>query len=51
MLGDRYYSRCWLQSKGSGGETESLDLRTAFEDLLEEKKVEIKNYVGMNTLL
>ena len=36
---------------GTGGETEFLDSRTAYEDLPEEKKKEIQNYVGMNTLL
>lgn len=36
---------------GLGGETEFLDSRTAYEDLPEEKKKEIQNYVGMNTLL
>ena len=40
-----------LPPKGTGGETEFLDSRTAYEDLPEEKKEEIKNYVGMNTLL
>lgn len=40
-----------LPPKGSGGETEFLDSRTAYDDLSEEKKAEIENYVGMNTLL
>lgn len=40
-----------LPPKGMGGETEFLDSRTAYEDLPESKKEEIKNYVGMNTLL
>ncbi|KAF7190218.1 Alpha-ketoglutarate-dependent 2,4-dichlorophenoxyacetate dioxygenase [Pseudocercospora fuligena] len=40
-----------LPPKGTGGETEYLDSRTAFEDLPQSKKQEIKNYVGMNTLL
>lgn len=36
---------------GTGGHTEFLDSRTAYEDLPESKKVEIQDYVGMNTLL
>lgn len=40
-----------LPPVGTGGETEFLDSRTAYEDLPEDKKEEIKNYVGMNTLL
>ena len=35
----------------TGGETEFLDSRTAYEDLPDDKKEEIKDYVGMNTLL
>lgn len=38
-----------LPPPGMGGETEFLDARTAYEDLPEEKKAEIKDYVGMNT--
>lgn len=38
-----------LPPAGMGGETEFLDARTAYEDLPEEKKEEIKDYVGMNT--
>ncbi len=40
-----------LPPKGMGGETEFLDSRTAYEELPQEKKDEIQNYVGMNTLL
>ena len=40
-----------LPPPGAGGETEFLDSRTAYEDLPEAKKDEIKNYVGLNTLL
>lgn len=40
-----------LPPKGTGGETEFLDSRTAWEDLPESKKEQIQNYVGMNTLL
>lgn len=40
-----------LPPKGTGGETEFLDSRTAYEDLPREKQAEIMNYVGMNTLL
>jgi alpha-ketoglutarate-dependent 2,4-dichlorophenoxyacetate dioxygenase len=36
---------------GTGGQTEFLDSRTAYEDLPQSKKDEIKDYVGMNTLL
>ena len=40
-----------LPPPGTGGETEFLDSRTAYEDLSDDKKDEIKDYVGMNTLL
>lgn len=40
-----------LPPKGTGGETEFLDSRTAYEDLPAAKKDEIRGYVGMNTLL
>ena len=40
-----------LPPKGTGGETEFLDSRTAYEDLPDGKKTEIQDYVGMNTLL
>lgn len=40
-----------LPTKGTGGETEFLDSRSAYEDLSDAKKAEIKDYVGMNTLL
>ena len=39
-----------LPPKGTGGETEFLDSRTSYEDLPDAKKMEIQNYVGMNTL-
>ena len=40
-----------LPPPGTGGETEFLDSRTAYEDLSQSKKDEIRKYVGMNTLL
>ncbi|KAF2168742.1 hypothetical protein M409DRAFT_20760 [Zasmidium cellare ATCC 36951] len=40
-----------LPPKGTGGQTEFLDSRTAYEDLPDSKKEKIKSYVGMNTLL
>ena len=40
-----------IPPKGTGGETEFLDSKTAYEDLPEEKMEEIKDYVGMDTLL
>ena len=40
-----------MPPKDTGGETEFLDSRTAYEDLPEAKKAEIQDYVGMNTLL
>lgn len=40
-----------LPPPGTGGDTEFLDSRTAYEDLPQSKKDEIKDYIGMNTLL
>ncbi|KAK6385534.1 hypothetical protein LTS17_001102 [Exophiala oligosperma] len=40
-----------LPPKGSGGETEFLDSRKAYEDLPEETKTKIDGLVGLNTLL
>jgi len=40
-----------LPPQGTGGETEFLDSRKAYEDLPEDTKAQIKNYIGMNTLL
>jgi len=39
-----------LPPPGTGGETEFLDCRTAYEDLPEEKKEEIKDYVGLHSI-
>ncbi|KAH0846935.1 hypothetical protein AYO21_02369 [Fonsecaea monophora] len=39
-----------LPPKGTGGHTEYLDTRTAYDDLPEEKKKEIEGLVGCNSL-
>lgn len=39
-----------LPPAGTGGHTEYLDSRTAYEDLLEETKKAIENLVGLNSL-
>ncbi|KAH0836942.1 hypothetical protein AYO21_01749 [Fonsecaea monophora] len=40
-----------LPPKGTGGETEFLDSRTAYEDLPAETKEKIRGLIGLNTLL
>lgn len=40
-----------LPPKGAGGETEFIDSRKAYDDLSDEKKKQIEDYVGMNTIL